>query len=109
MLLNQTDTREYDGNLQGETIAVGIKDVRLIIDRLTDMYSDREMAVLREYSCNALDAHIEAGITSPIEVSTPGPLAPFLTIRDFGVGLCLEDIREIYSQYGASTKRNTNT
>ena len=58
MLLNTTDKRQYDGNLEGETINVGIADVRLIIDRLTDMYADRETAVIREYSCNALDAHI---------------------------------------------------
>ena len=89
MLLNTTDKRQYDGNLEGETINVGIADVRLIIDRLTDMYADRETAVIREYSCNALDAHIEAGVTAPIEVSTPGPMEPFLTIRDYGVGLCL--------------------
>ena len=109
MLLNTTDHRKYEGNLEGETINVGIADARLIIDRLTDMYSDREMAVIREYSCNALDAQIEAGVKRPIEVTTPGPLQPFLTIRDYGIGLTVDDIREIYSQYGASTKRNTNT
>lgn len=108
MILRDNNSRSTEGSLGGETITMGISDIRLIIDRLTDLYSDRELACLREYSTNARDAHIEAGVNAPIEVSTPGPLAPFLTIRDFGVGLSVEDIREIYSQYGASTKRNTN-
>jgi len=108
MKLNDTDDRTLEGNLQGRTYQVGISDMRLIIDRLTDMYSDRELASIREYSCNAWDAHVEAGVTSPIEVQTPGPLAPFLTIRDYGIGLTEKDIEEIYSQYGASTKRMSN-
>jgi hypothetical protein len=108
MILRDTSNRTQEGNLQGETIKMGISDIRLIIDRLTDLYSDRELACIREYSTNAVDAHVEAGITTPIEVTTPGPLSPFLTIKDFGVGLDVEDIRVIYSQYGASTKRNSN-
>lgn len=36
---------------------------------LTDLYSDPEMAVIREYSTNALDAHRAAGINDPIEVA----------------------------------------
>lgn len=101
--------REVIGNLTGEDIQMGVADIAHILNVVTDLYSDRELACIREYSTNALDAHIEAGITAPIEVTTPGPLEPFLTIRDFGIGLALDDIREIYSQYGASTKRNTNS
>ena len=65
------------------------------------------MAVLREVTTNALDAHVAAGVTRPSR-STPTELAPVLTIKDYGVGLSVEDIRNIFSQYGASTKRETN-
>lgn len=75
---------------------------------LTDLYKDPEMAVLREYSTNALDAHIEAGVKRPIEVTLPSALSQFLYVRDYGVGLSLNDIHEVFSQYGASTKRETN-
>lgn len=108
MKLNNTDDRTLEGNLGGRTYQVGISDMRLIIDRLTDMYANRPLACVREYSCNALDAHIEAGVKAPIEVSTPGPLQPYFTVRDFGIGLTESDIEEIYSQYGASTKRQSN-
>lgn len=80
-----------------------------IMDVLTKLYADPELAVIREYSTNALDSHIEAGQTRPIEVTTPTALCPVLTIRDYGVGLDAEDIREVYSQYGKSTKRGSNT
>lgn len=75
---------------------------------LTDLYSDPEMAVIREYSTNAYDAHIEAGTKRPIEVVTPSSLSPFFRVKDFGVGLDIEDIRNIYSRYGASSKRESN-
>ena len=76
---------------------------------LTDLYSDPEMAIIREYSTNAWDAHREAGHTRPIEVTLPSNLSSLLKIRDYGVGLTLDDIHRIYSKYGASTKRETDT
>ena len=79
-----------------------------LMDVMTNLYGDREMAVLREVTTNALDAHVAAGVTRPVEVHTPTELSPTLTIRDYGIGLSVEDIRNIFSQYGASTKRQTN-
>jgi len=75
---------------------------------LTDLYSDPELAVIREYSTNALDAHKVAGESRPIEVTTPSPLAPFFRVRDYGEGLDARDIREVFSRYGTSTKRESN-
>lgn len=79
-----------------------------IMSVLTDLYSDPELAIIREYSTNALDSHISAGQTRPIEVDLPTPLSPFLTIRDFGVGLSAQDIHDTYSRYGTSTKRDSD-
>lgn len=79
-----------------------------LMDVMTNLYGDREMAVLREVTTNALDSHVAAGVTRPVEVYTPTDLKPTLTIKDYGVGLSVADIRDIFSQYGASTKRETN-
>lgn len=99
-----------DSTVQGEDVAMSIDQSALahIMNVLTDLYADPELACLREYSTNALDSHIEAGQTLPLEVTTPTALRPLLTIRDYGVGLDADAIRDIYSRYGASTKRNTN-
>ena len=73
------------------------------------LYSDKILAVVREYSTNAVDAHIEAGKPDlPIEVTMPNRLNPFLKVRDFGPALTDEEIADIYAFYGESTKRNTN-
>lgn len=101
---------EKEGTLDGERVGMTIDMGALahIMSVLTDLYSDPEMAVIREYSTNALDAHVAAGITDPIEVTLPTPLSPFLRIRDYGTGLDADDIRDIYSRYGTSTKRDSD-
>lgn len=76
---------------------------------LTDLYSDPELAVIREYSTNALDSHIAAGVSRPIEVTTPNALSPFFKVKDYGLGMDEDDIQNIYSKYGASTKRDSDS
>jgi hypothetical protein len=102
--------RNVMSHLPGEKVQMGIAAaaVQHIMDQLSDLYSDRPYALVREYSTNALDSHVAAGQTRPIEVELPGPLEPTLVIRDFGVGMSINDVRDIYSQYGASTKRDSN-
>lgn len=109
-MLPTTADVTIESTLQGEEIAMGIDTASLAFLQkvLTDLYSDPILAVVREYSTNAWDSHVEAGQKKPIEVSTPSTLSPFFKVRDYGVGLSIEDMREIYSQYGASTKRGTN-
>lgn len=79
-----------------------------IITLLTDLYGDQIMAVIREYGTNARDAMIEAGIFAPIRVTLPTHLSPLYVISDSGVGLDRDEIERVYSQYGASTKRDSN-
>lgn len=101
---------EYESNVSGERVAMSIDTSALahIMSVLTDLYSDPELAVLREYATNALDAHVEAGVSRPIEVTLPTSLSPFVRIRDYGSGLDATDIREVFSRYGTSTKRDSD-
>lgn len=96
--------------LEGEAVAMTMDPAAAahIMSIMTNMYADPEAAVIREYSTNAWDAHVAAGQTRPIEVSTPSQLRPVLVIKDFGLGLDAEDIRVTLSRYGASTKRESN-
>ncbi len=93
-----------------ESAAFGISrvDEVHIMGILRDtLYSDKILAVLREYSANAWDANRVAGRGDrPIEVTLPTNLAPTLTIRDHGPGLSKDDVFCVYTQYGASTKRS---
>ena len=98
------------GDLGGRKIDMGIDKsaIQHIMSVLTDLYSDPAAAVVREYATNALDSHIEAGQTKPVRIEHPSNLNPYLTIQDFGLGLSVDEINMIYSQYGASTKRDSN-
>lgn len=79
---------------------------KLLFDSL---YTQKELAVVRELLCNAWDAHVEAGTTDiPIEIHLPTPLEPWFEIKDFGTGLAPEKIRSVYMDYGNSTKTHTN-
>lgn len=101
---------EITSTLTGEDVEMTLaaNELHHIMGLLTDLYSNRVLAVIREYSTNAWDSHVEAGVTRPIEVTVPTALEPAFKVQDFGVGMNAEDIREVYSQYGASTKRETN-
>ena len=75
---------------------------------LTDLYSNVILAVLREYSTNAWDSHVDAGNPNPIEITLPSHLDPRFIIKDQGVGLSEDEILYEFSHYGWSSKRETN-
>ena len=101
-------TQQSDINLKQsqdfKSYTFGIKDSGLahIFNVLRNqLYSDKILAVIREYSANAIDAHAEVGNAStPIKVTLPNKLNLKLKIRDFGRGLTETQIKEIYAMYG---------
>ena len=73
------------------------------------LYSNKERAIIREVSCNAYDANVDAGNGDvPIEVHLPNYLEPFFSIKDSGTGLTPDQMVNIYTQYGNSTKTDRN-
>lgn len=68
------------------------------------LYSDQMLAVVRETTCNAWDAHVESGRTDmPIQITVDSTK---VVIRDFGHGIHHDNMGPIYGIYGASTKKN---
>lgn len=104
--------RQVDSSGVEDVAAFGIseEDSAHIMTILRDtLYSDKVLAVLREYSANAWDAHREVGkFDVPIKVVLPTLMDPTLTIQDFGPGISHENIKRVYTQYGKSTKRGTD-
>jgi hypothetical protein len=74
----------------------------------SNIYQYKVRAVVREISCNAVDAHAAAGNPDPIKVHLPTALEPNFSVRDFGIGLSDEDVREIFTTYFCSTKTSSN-
>lgn len=75
----------------------------------SNIYSDKILAVVRELSCNAWDAHIEAGNEeTPFDVHFPNDFEPWFAIKDYGVGLSDDQVMELYTTYFRSTKTTNN-
>lgn len=109
-MLVKTSEFDVQGNMPGTTMDMSLSGDSLehIMDILSDLYSNRPAAVIREYATNALDSHIISGQTKPIEIQTPNRLNPNLVIRDYGDGMSKQVLIDTYSKYGASTKRGNN-
>ena len=69
------------------------------------IYSDKIMAVVREYVCNAIDEHKKFGIDKPVEY---GIKDGKFFVRDFANGLSEDGVRKIFGMYFRSTKSDTN-
>lgn len=94
------------GTDQAFKINFDAKMAKILADGL---YSDKVQSVIRELSCNAYDSHVMAGCADrPIEVHFPNRFEPWFHVRDFGTGLSHEDVLNIYTTYGASTKTMSN-
>ena len=72
------------------------------------VYNDLILAPVREWSTNAVDAHILASNNEPFNVHLPTTDEPFFSVRDFGPGLPESDILGLFSSFGSSTKRDSN-
>lgn len=114
-MLPKPENRAIVGSLPGETHKAKFDPTAAahLMDLLgKGIYTDPELAVLREYSCNARDSHDEAGNSAPIEIQLPSTLSPQLRIIDHGIGLTKDEVITFLTHYGASTKRvegNTQT
>jgi hypothetical protein len=101
---------EKDEGLQTTKFGIDQKNAGHIFEIMrSKIYSDKVLAIVREYTTNAVDEHIKTGQADrPIRVHVPTKFDPTLKIRDFGEGLTDQEIREVYCQFAASTKRQSN-
>lgn len=86
------------------------ESIGLMADILSDLYTNPNEAVIREYTANGLDAHDDAGVdsmTTPVEVSPPSAFEPFLVITDYGTGMGKEAAEQLFARYVSSDKRGS--
>lgn len=103
---------------EGQDVADSIKtsldmeSASLLMQMLSkDLYADSIGSTIRETASNALDSHRKAKVDKPIIVTflaTKDYNYEF-TVEDFGVGLDDDDVRNIISKYGKSSKRESAT
>lgn len=112
MIPAKTSITQID-SMPGEEIQFSIGDARWVMRTQADLYSNRELAVTREYSTNAFDANKERALRTgaaiaPIHVTLPSMMHPYFKVRDFGDGMSREVLAEVYTKFGESTKRDSN-
>lgn len=68
-----TDTNRYSTTItKAADFGIQDEDLSHIMGILrSQIYTDKLLAVIREYSTNARDANIEAGNGSPIDITLP--------------------------------------
>lgn len=117
MKLSKSDIHTESYGVQNSTsFGINNEDVGILLNILrTKIYKNPILAVCREITCNARDAHREAHnnpnnpttTDTPIEIYLPNILEPTLKIKDFGPGISPQR-KDIFVKFGASTKRNNN-
>jgi hypothetical protein len=92
-----------------KTTAMGmVQDASFLMMLSTNLYSNQQLACIRETLCNGWDAHIEAGTTdTPLKVTITEHLE--LVIEDSGLGIPEDLFEQIYGTFGGSTKRTNKS
>ena len=100
-----------ESNLAGGVSSFNIARTPHMFNILSSgLYKDKIAAVLREIGFNAADAHIMAGHPKkPFEVKLPTLLDRTFYIKDWGPGLDDQEVRNLYTVYGLSTKQNDDS
>lgn len=110
MIINNTQEEVKGSVTELETNSFTISNSPHMIEILSKkLYRNPEAAVVRELVCNALDAHVLAGSKEKVQVTLPSLMNDYnFVVKDFGTGLSDEDVMQLYTTYGRSTKQNSN-
>jgi rRNA-processing protein FCF1 len=115
ILEKQTEAHILEEGTTQETVkmSLDLDSAQVLMQMLSkNLYSDSIGSTIRECASNALDSHRRAGCDEPIIVSfkrnSQADTYEF-AVEDFGIGLDADDVVNIISKYGKSTKRDSNT
>lgn len=115
ILEKQTEAHILQEGTSQETVkmSLDLDSAQVLMQMLSkNLYSDAIGSTIRECASNALDSHRRAGSDKPIIVSfkrnNQADTYEF-AVEDFGIGLDADDVVNIISKYGKSTKRDSNT
>lgn len=109
MKLHREDVEIERGGVDEEK-AFSIKTTAKAFDILSSgLYTNPILAIVRELSCNAYDAHVAAGKPDiPFTIHLPNSLEPWFAVIDEGIGLDHEGVVNLYTTYFDTTKDESN-
>lgn len=101
-----------EGQSQGSIgMSLDMDSAQVLMQMLSkNLYSDPIGSTVRECASNALDSHRKATVAEAIVVSLKVNAQNNyeFSVEDFGIGLDANDVENIISKYGKSTKRESN-
>lgn len=105
-----------DKNLEIESIGEDIPSLTANIDKedlsflfsiLANQYKNPIGSLIREITSNCFDSHLEAKVEDAVVIDfDEDEEGTYIYFKDVGTGLSPDKIRNIYMNYGKSTKRN---
>ena len=109
MIISESKTRSTTEGMR-ETTEFSMNLDGMMFDNLMNgIYADKIAAPIRELSTNARDGHARRGnLQRPFDIRLPTKLDQEFSVRDYGSSLTHEDVMEMYTVLGQSTKRETN-
>ena len=113
MKLNQFSQNEVEtlGEAVDTEFSIDTESLGVLFKGFSDaLYSDKFGSIVREITSNCFDAHEEVNQQLDVQIRMVQPSFDEgkIIFEDFGPGLSPDRIKNIYSKYFASTKRNTN-
>lgn len=112
-MILEKDFKERDTEIDGtvdDRIEMGVDTEsinHLMMILSSNLYQNPIGSIIREYTSNAIDANVDAGIEEPVIVRLKRINNNWnFEVQDFGLGLDDNDFRNIISKYGKSTKRD---
>lgn len=95
----------FTAEKQNFTIEASAKAFQILSSNL---YTDKPLAIVRELSANALDAHMQAKEKRPFSITLPNRMNPSFEIRDYGIGMSPDTIQTLYTTFFGSDKNGDN-
>lgn len=92
-------------------MSLDLDSAQMLMQMLSkNLYSDPIGSTVREWASNALDSHRRAGVDTPIivKLAMNEQNNYEFSVEDFGLGLDDDDVKNIISKYGKSTKRDSS-
>ena len=112
MIVSNTQNISVDGDneFEGTDASIDVNNLGFLFDIVSkQMYRRPINSIVREITSNCFDSHIEAKIDDPVVITFDEDEGGYYIIfKDVGVGISPDRMKNIYSKYFSSSKRDTN-
>ncbi len=106
----QLDIQTIAGNFETTEAGISQDSYPILFEMLSkNLYSNPIGSIVREYTSNCFDSHLEANVNEPVRI-TKGrdEEGTYISFIDVGVGLSPDRMKNIFMNYFSSTKRETD-